>query len=102
MGILNIPPPPQWHDFAACRGHGELFFPPSIEDHGGKVGLKDAIKQREAEAKAICMTCPVRPECAKQGMGEEHGIWGGLTEDERRGLKITSRNTRHLQAKPVS
>ena len=41
---------------------------------------------REAQAKAICRECPVQPECLDYALGirEPHGIWGGLTEAERR------------------
>jgi WhiB family redox-sensing transcriptional regulator len=38
------------------------------------------------EAKRICRRCPVRFECLTYAMDEpvDHGIWGGLTERERR------------------
>jgi WhiB family redox-sensing transcriptional regulator len=37
------------------------------------------------EARAICMQCPVQKECRDWGLvkGEQYGIWGGLTEEER-------------------
>jgi WhiB family redox-sensing transcriptional regulator len=40
-------------------------------------------------AKAICATCPVQPECLRYAIEtrQEYGIWGGTTEDERRGLR---------------
>ncbi|MFD8263132.1 WhiB family transcriptional regulator [Streptomyces griseoluteus] len=39
-------------------------------------------------AKAICTGCPVRTECLAHALDEriEHGIWGGMTERERRAL----------------
>jgi WhiB family redox-sensing transcriptional regulator len=39
-------------------------------------------------AKAICSSCPVRTECLAHALdnGIEHGVWGGMTERERRGL----------------
>ena len=42
--------------------------------------------------KAICRQCPVRRECLDYslGIGEAHGIWGGLNETERRGLQESS------------
>ncbi|WP_327310067.1 WhiB family transcriptional regulator (plasmid) [Streptomyces sp. NBC_01298] len=42
-----------------------------------------------ARAKAICATCPLVASCLEGALerGEEHGVWGGLTEDERRALK---------------
>lgn len=38
------------------------------------------------QAKSICGRCPVRGECLSYAMEEpvDHGIWGGLTERERR------------------
>lgn len=38
------------------------------------------------QAKRICRSCPVRTECLSYAMDSpvDHGIWGGLTERERR------------------
>ena len=58
-----------------------LFFPPSTTER------RDERDARERRAKAICVQCPVRRECLDYalGVGEIHGIWGGLNETERRG-----------------
>ena len=47
-----------------------------------------ARQQREAKAKAICARCPVRDACLAYALdtGEAFGVWGGLTEDERRAM----------------
>lgn len=39
-------------------------------------------------AKALCSGCPVRTECLAHALDNriEHGIWGGMTERERRSL----------------
>ncbi|MDO0929872.1 WhiB family transcriptional regulator [Streptomyces sp. TG1A-8] len=39
-------------------------------------------------AKAVCTGCPVRTECLAHALdrGIEHGIWGGMTERDRRSL----------------
>lgn len=39
-------------------------------------------------AKALCAGCPVRAECLAYALDErvEHGVWGGMTERERRAL----------------
>jgi WhiB family redox-sensing transcriptional regulator len=39
-------------------------------------------------AKAICMSCPVRTECLTDALDNriEFGVWGGMTERERRAL----------------
>jgi WhiB family redox-sensing transcriptional regulator len=59
-----------------------LFFPPSTFER------KDERERREARAKAICQVCPVRQPCADYAIDirEPFGIWGGLTEIERREL----------------
>lgn len=42
----------------------------------------------QAQAVAICRKCPLQRECLTQGLNgrEMYGVWGGSTEDERRGL----------------
>ena len=39
-------------------------------------------------AKRICRNCPVRTECLAYALdyGMEYGVWGGMTERERRSL----------------
>jgi WhiB family redox-sensing transcriptional regulator len=72
-----------WHLRASCRGPAsELFFAPATGER------REARDEREARAKAICVTCPVRRECLEYALRvrEPHGIWGGLTEGERRRL----------------
>ncbi len=41
------------------------------------------------EAKRICHRCPVRSECLRWALdtGQDHGIWGGADEAERRTLR---------------
>jgi len=70
-----------WRHRAACREEDpELFFPI------GNTG--PALLQIE-EAKAVCRRCPVREECLQWALetGQDAGVWGGLSEDERRALK---------------
>lgn len=67
-----------WRTDAACLDvDPELFFPI------GNAG--PALRQIE-QAKAICRRCPVAATCLTWAMDtkQEHGVWGGLTEDERR------------------
>ncbi|MDX2708239.1 WhiB family transcriptional regulator [Streptomyces sp. PA03-6a] len=42
----------------------------------------------QSQAKALCTGCPVRTECLAHALDQkiEHGIWGGMTERERRAL----------------
>ncbi|MEV8321276.1 WhiB family transcriptional regulator [Streptomyces sp. NPDC059900] len=39
-------------------------------------------------AKTVCSGCPVRTECLAYALDSriEHGVWGGMTERERRAL----------------
>jgi WhiB family redox-sensing transcriptional regulator len=70
-----------WHLEAACRGpESVLFFPPTFGER------RDEREMRETRAKAICAECAVRTECLEFALRvrEPHGIWGGLTESERR------------------
>lgn len=71
----------QWQQKAACRGpQAEVFFPPpSFERKNDK-------RERELRAKEICRTCAVRKACLEYAISikEQHGIWGGLSEAERR------------------
>jgi WhiB family redox-sensing transcriptional regulator len=66
----------QWQDRALCaQTDPEAFFP----EKGGST----------REAKKICLGCEVRAECLDYALAhdERFGIWGGLSERERRRLK---------------
>ena len=72
-----------WQEKAACRGpQAAVFFPPSTFER------KDEKEARELRAKAICATCSVRKPCLDFAVKirEPHGIWGGLSEGERKRL----------------
>ena len=54
-------------------------------------GAPDDLFVRGAEqhkAKVVCATCPVRTECLAEALDNkiEWGVWGGLTERERRAI----------------
>ena len=69
-----------WRCQAACRdADAELFFPDD-DFRSARVQVK--------MAKLICRGCPVSATCLNWALasGQEAGIWGGLTEDERRRL----------------
>ena len=70
-----------WRSHAAClEKDPELFFPV------GNTG--PALLQIE-EAKAVCRSCEVVDTCLKWAMesGQDSGVWGGMSEDERRAIK---------------
>jgi WhiB family redox-sensing transcriptional regulator len=65
-----------WQERARCREYDpEVFFP----EKGGS----------SREAKRICAECPVRIECLNYALrrDERYGVWGGMSERERRRLK---------------
>lgn len=65
-----------WRDYANCFGvDPDLFFP-----EGGA---------STREARECCRGCVVREECLDYALvnGEKFGIWGGLTERERRRVR---------------
>ena len=68
-----------WHDEAACltAPDPEIFFPAGTT--GGAAGQIVA-------AKAVCAQCPVRTQCLEFALTsrQDFGVWGGLTEEERR------------------
>lgn len=74
-------PPAEVTEQAACAGLTDLFFPERGES--------------TREAKAVCRACPVKAECLEWALdaGEKHGIWGGLSERERRRV----RRDRHVE-----
>jgi len=66
----------QWQDRALCsQTDPEAFFP----EKGGST----------REAKRVCRSCEVRAECLEYALehDERFGIWGGMSERERRRLK---------------
>lgn len=72
---------PDWRHRAACRDEDpELFFPT------GNTG--PALLQIQ-EAKAVCRRCPEMEACLEFALhtGQEAGVFGGMSEDERRALK---------------
>ena len=65
-----------WQERALCaQTDPEAFFP----EKGGST----------REAKRVCAACEVRAECLQYALAndERFGIWGGLSERERRKLK---------------
>ncbi|MBV7247707.1 MULTISPECIES: WhiB family transcriptional regulator [Streptomyces] len=74
-----------WRLHAACREEDpDLFFP---------IGSTGPAVVQEAEAKTVCRSCPVQAACLEWALEnrQDSGIWGGLSENERRALKRRSR-----------
>lgn len=65
--------PPGWRTRAACKGMDpNIFFP----GRGDTASL--------LLARATCATCPVAQHCAAYGLTERRGIWGNVSEKQRR------------------
>lgn len=72
--------PAVWTKDAVCASiDPELWFP----EKGNN----------SRSAKKICAACPVREECLRAALEqpERYGVWGGLSEHERRKLRPTTR-----------
>jgi WhiB family transcriptional regulator, redox-sensing transcriptional regulator len=70
------PPELAWQERSLCaQTDPEAFFP----EKGGST----------REAKRVCLSCDVRIECLEYALAndERFGIWGGLSERERRRVK---------------
>lgn len=70
-----------WRDEAACLGKDtEVFFPS---------GTTGRALEQAAEAKAVCVQCPVIQQCLDWALAtsQQDGVWGGMSEEERRLLR---------------
>ena len=65
-----------WAMAAKCRGTGDVLF------------VQGAAQRR---VRVLCEDCPVRRECLAEALDDqiEWGVWGGMTERERRHLLRT-------------
>lgn len=80
-----------WQTKANCMGvDPDLFFP----ERGAST----------REAKEVCRGCVVREECLEYALanGEKFGIWGGLSERERRRLRRARTGQRRAAAATAS
>lgn len=76
LALLSTGDDRNWQTRANCAGvDPELFFP--------QRGMSTR------EAKAVCAGCVVRDDCLEYALanGEKFGIWGGLSERERRRVR---------------
>jgi WhiB family redox-sensing transcriptional regulator len=72
---VSGPAAQKWRSIGLCKGSDTMvFYPPSDDDTLAE------------EAKTICSMCAVRKPCLEFALNnrEKHGVWGGLTERERR------------------
>ncbi|HEY2086986.1 MAG TPA: WhiB family transcriptional regulator [Mycobacterium sp.] len=77
----------EWRHEAACASvGGDFWFP----EKGGST----------AEAKKVCRTCPVVTECGEYALATQQrfGIWGNLSERERRHIANVRKRASARQA----
>lgn len=77
----DVPAGTDWRSYSACLDEDpELFFP---------IGNSGPAALQIEEAKAICHRCLVVDTCREWALstGEDHGVWGALSEDERRTIR---------------
>ncbi len=79
-----------WRSKAACLDEDpELFFP---------VGTTGPALDQVERAKSICRVCEVSVQCLEWALetNQDAGVWGGLSEDERRSLRRARQRRRRL------
>jgi WhiB family redox-sensing transcriptional regulator len=89
LPVVTDPDDRSWQDYANCLGvDPDLFFP----ERGAST----------REAKEVCRGCVVRPHCLEYALvhSEKFGIWGGMSERERR--RIRRRRALERQATSAS
>jgi WhiB family transcriptional regulator, redox-sensing transcriptional regulator len=73
----------------ACRDEDpELFFP---------VGSTGPALLQIEDAKEVCRRCEVVDACLRWALetGQDAGVWGGMSEDERRSIRKMARSKRN-------
>lgn len=84
LSVAALPDEEDWRHKAACQGEEtDAFFP---------LGSSLEALMETRWAKAVCARCPVRSECLEFALAtdQRYGVWGGLSEDERREMGRTS------------
>ena len=79
-----------WRQRAACLDEDpELFFP---------IGTTGAALEQVEQAKEVCARCAVTEHCLEWALAtnQDAGVWGGLSEEERRSLRRSRQRRRRL------
>lgn len=71
---------------AACSEvDPELFFPHEEELPNGRIV---AVYKNQKQAVEVCRSCSLITDCLEYSLkNNEYGIWGGMNENQRRGLR---------------
>ncbi|MGH8907066.1 MAG: WhiB family transcriptional regulator [Egibacteraceae bacterium] len=79
-----------WRHKAACLDENpELFFP---------IGTTGPAIEQTERAKGVCRHCPVTAQCLEWALetNQDAGVWGGMSEDERRTLRRSRSRKRRI------
>lgn len=89
MEQLLAPPATGWREDAACLPFPAILFF-GVDDNESPIERR----AREDQAKSICANCSVRSDCLDFAISarEPYGIWGGLTELERKAAASAKSN----------
>jgi WhiB family redox-sensing transcriptional regulator len=93
--ILSEANAASWMERGACRDEDpELFFPIGVQGDG---------ESQARRAVSVCNGCAVREECLRYALdnSQQHGVWGGLTEEERVAM-LRRERTRRRRARRAS
>jgi WhiB family redox-sensing transcriptional regulator len=97
----------RWMDLAACRdtvnsADEDIFFAPDLDELGGSRGAAARVAaSREQQALAVCDRCPVQVACLAYAVTtcQQHGVWGGKTQQELR--RLVAKADRPARRPPV-
>jgi len=65
---------PDWSQASCLGADPDSWFPDKGQGHNSET----------LTAIRVCQRCPLQLPCARLGIDERHGIWGGLTREHRR------------------
>ena len=95
--ITGVQAAPAWHERARCAGWPPELWHDDISDlPGTRAHAAQALAQRNEQARAVCVACPVRRECLTDALTrrEPATVRGGYTADERETLRNARKNSR--------
>jgi WhiB family redox-sensing transcriptional regulator len=90
------PAPGDWRGLGACRDEDpDLFFP---------ISSRGPSARQMGVAKAVCGRCHVQRECLHYAMEtrQDHGVWGGTTEEERNLMRRAESRARRQLARATA
>ena len=86
----------EWWPLAACRSADpDLFFP---------ISQSGPAAMQIQRAKAVCAQCAVRSQCLRYALAADplQGVWGGMSEEERRLIRRREQKARARAARRPS